>query len=233
MMVSSGCTLTVGQSVIRTTPPVTTAADKNGTALERSGSTAQLLAAIGPGATAQRLAVESSTATPAWRSIVTVMSMCGADGTEAPVCSTSRPESNAAPHSSRPETNCEEAEASMRTGPPATAPRPRTQNGKPSPSIATPSARSASNSGAMGRARACSSPSKSTPALLSAASGGTNRNTVPARPQSIRVSAGGFSDPLTVSSGPSPVMSIPSSRSAPIIRSVSRLRSAPLIVDGP
>ena len=38
--------------------------------------------------TAQRLAVESSTATPAWRSIVTVISMCGADGTEAPVCST-------------------------------------------------------------------------------------------------------------------------------------------------
>ena len=38
---------------------------------------------------------------------------------------------------------------------------------------------------AMGRTRACSSPSKVTGALPSAASSGTNRMTVPASPQSI------------------------------------------------
>ena len=47
-------------------------------------------------------------------------------------------------------------------------------------------ARSASSSGAMGRARACSSPSNVTVVVPSAASGGTNRSTVPARPQSTR-----------------------------------------------
>ena len=55
----------------------------------------------------------------------------------------------------------------------------------------TPRPRSASSSGAMGRARACSSPSNSTAESASAASGGTKRNTVPARPQSTRASGPG------------------------------------------
>ena len=64
-MVSDGCTLARGQPVTRTCPPVTIAAARNGTALDRSGSMIQWRAAIGPGSTRQRLVVASSTATPA------------------------------------------------------------------------------------------------------------------------------------------------------------------------
>ena len=42
---------------------------------------------------------------------------------------------NAAPDSSRPETNCDDADASISTVPPATDPVPRTENGRPSPSM--------------------------------------------------------------------------------------------------
>ena len=63
---------------------------------------------------------------------------------------------------------------------------------------------SASSSGAIGRARACSSPSNSTVSVLSAATGGTNRSTVPARPQSMRARGRGAMAPLIVSSVPSP-----------------------------
>jgi hypothetical protein len=42
-------------------------------------------------------------------SMATVIAMCGAQGTDVPVCTTVRPSANAAPHSSNPETNCEEA----------------------------------------------------------------------------------------------------------------------------
>ena len=104
------------------------------------------------------------------------------------------PSANAAPDSSSPETNCDDADASISTVPPATAPLPRTENGRPSPSMSTPSPRNASSSGAIGRARACSSPSNTTVSVPSAATGGTNRSTVPARPQSTRAS-GGRGDP--------------------------------------
>ena len=49
-MASAGWTLTAGQPVTRTVPPVTTAAARNGTALDRSGSMCQCRAATGPGA---------------------------------------------------------------------------------------------------------------------------------------------------------------------------------------
>ena len=55
-MASAGCVLTDGQPATRTIPPLTTAAARNGTALDRSGSITQCRAAIGPGATRQRLA---------------------------------------------------------------------------------------------------------------------------------------------------------------------------------
>src|SRR5271156_7035141 len=143
------------------------------------------------------------------------------------------PSVNDAPASSRPETNCDDAEASISTAPPATDPAPCTRNGKLSPSMSTPRPRSAFSNGAIGRPRACSSPSKVTAANPSAASGGTKRNTVPARPQSTRVSGAGAIVPLTASSSAGPWTRRPSVSSAPIIRSVSRLRSAPLIVETP
>ena len=66
-MASAGCVLTAGQPATRTLPPLTTAAARNGTALDRSGSMIQCRAAIGPGETRQRLAWVSSTSTPASR----------------------------------------------------------------------------------------------------------------------------------------------------------------------
>ncbi len=80
----------------------------------------QCRAAIGPGATRQRLAWASSTSTPASRSIATVIATCGADGTDSPVCTIVSPSVNAAPDSSSPETNCDDADASISTVPPAT-----------------------------------------------------------------------------------------------------------------
>ena len=172
--------------------------------------------------------------TPASRSMATVIAMCGAEGIDAPVCTTVRPSVKAAPDSSRPDTNCDDADASISTCRPAPIRGRAPPNGSAVPSTSTPRPRSASSRGAIGRARACSSPSNVTTAVLSAASGGTNRRTVPARPQSMRgPRVRGRCAPLTVRSVPVPSTSSPRARSAPIIRSVSRLRSAPLIVEVP
>ena len=74
------------------------------------------------------------------------------------------------------------------TVPPPTPPWPRTVNRTLSPrppsSIVAPSSRSAASSGRTGRADARSSPRNSTSAVVSAATGGTNRSTVPAFPTS-------------------------------------------------
>ena len=51
-MIGAGCTLMVGQAVMRTVPPVTAAAAANGTAFDRSGSMCQCRAWIRPGSTA-------------------------------------------------------------------------------------------------------------------------------------------------------------------------------------
>src|ERR1700730_5522989 len=131
---SAGWVLTRGQPVRRTLPPLTTAAARNGTALDRSGSMIQCRGAIAPGATRQ---------TPAAPIIDTVSAIGGADGTDSPVCTIVRPSVNAAPDSRRPETNCDDADASISTVPPPTDPAPRTENGRPSPSISTPSPRNA------------------------------------------------------------------------------------------
>ena len=59
-------------------------------ALDRSGSMVRSTAAIGPGWTRQVFArpvsAGVSTCTPLSRSIATVMSMCGMDGTGGPTC---------------------------------------------------------------------------------------------------------------------------------------------------
>ena len=65
-------------------PPVSAAAARNGVAFDRSGSITQSRAVIGPGSTRQVLASESSTSTPASRSMATVISMCGSEGTGFP-----------------------------------------------------------------------------------------------------------------------------------------------------
>src|ERR1700734_1308834 len=112
---SAGWMLAPGHPGGGTGPALTTAAAMNGTALDRSGSICQCRAATTPGRTCQRLGVASSISTPACRSIATVMAMCGADGNCGPVCCTIRPSVNDAPDSSRPDTNCDDAEASMHT----------------------------------------------------------------------------------------------------------------------
>ena len=64
-----GCVVDSGQSRTVTVPPETAASARNGAALERSGSMTWSTGLIGPGATAHRLASESSTSTPCSRSI--------------------------------------------------------------------------------------------------------------------------------------------------------------------
>ena len=84
--------------------------------------------------------------------------------------------------------NCEELPASIATWPPATEPVPWTVNGrKPSPPSSTAHAKSlqGSHNGSHGaHAGRAGSPSNVTAPLTRAASGGTKRITVPARPQS-------------------------------------------------
>src|SRR4051794_632909 len=97
--------------------------------------------------------------------------------------------------------------------------------------ISTPSARSASSRPDMGRVRACGSPSKLTVPVARAATGGTKRITVPARPQST---APAWRSPgLTSQLGPEVSTSAPKAVSALAISSVSRERSARRTTDGP
>ena len=134
------------------------AAIRNGAALDRSGSMVTSRAAIGPGATIHVPGVESSTSTPRSRRPCTVIAMCGSDGTgPSPMWRRCRPLSQRAPLSSRPETNCEDADESISTGPPAAPPRPRMVNGispRPPSSTSAPAWRSPSNKVDMGRVRA-------------------------------------------------------------------------------
>ena len=109
---------------------------------------------------ATRSALPSSTRTPTDRRVCTVISMCGRDGTAAPSCTTRTPSVKDGAASSSPETNWDDALASIRTVPPRSAPVPWIVNGRVSPSMSAPSARSASSTVAIGRRRAASSPSK-------------------------------------------------------------------------
>ncbi|CAB5035207.1 unannotated protein [freshwater metagenome] len=71
----------------------------------------------------------------------------------------------------------------MTTSPPVTEPVPHTVNGSvSSPMIDTPSDRKALSVVAIGRTRAPSSPSNETSPVANAATGGTKRMTVPAKP---------------------------------------------------
>src|SRR3954447_24566806 len=220
-----GWVVTSGQSRTLTPPPVTSAAARNGAALEISGSITRSSAATVPGRTRQPRGV-AATSTPCSRSVVTVISTCGIDGTP-PASARSTPSSKRAAASSRPETICEDSVASTVIAPPVTPPVPRTVNGarpRPPSSTSTPSARSAASSPALGRSRTRGSPSKATGPSASAATGGRKRSTVPASPTST--AAGPRSRPgVTCQSGPSSSTPTPSTRRPPAIRSVSRARS--------
>ena len=137
------------------------------------------------------------------------------------------PTANDGADSSRPETNCDDAEASIRTVPPRTEPAACRVNGSASPSIATPSVRRASSTVSIGRRRAAGSPSKVMSPVPVAASAGRNRMTVPASPQSIRagpVSGAGVTRQVVASTSSMPA---PSARRPSAISWVSRLRRAP------
>src|SRR5664279_2762920 len=235
-MASPAWVVADGQCGTVTAPPVTAAAARKGVALDRSGSMAAVHGPTGPGRTRQVFGSSASTRTPTAQSAATVIRMCGSDGSGPPRCSTRTPSVNDAPDSRSPETNWEDALASMVTVPPGSAPVPCRVNGKAPPSMEAPRARSASSTMDIGRRRAAGSPSKVISPFAVAASAGRNRMTVPARPQSI--TAGPDSGAGSTSqSAPSPVMSwvitVPSARNAAAINSVSRLRRAPISLDGP
>ena len=188
------------------------AAARKGPALERSCSIRWSKARMAPGADDPVVGAESSTATPTPRSTATVMLMWSRLGTGLPACSRCRPSVKRAPTSSRAETNWEEALASMTRCPPRTSPVPATRNGRdagvPPSSAAHGDAErhqgldDGAHRALPGRA---GSPSKTVAPLRSAASGGTKRMTVPARPQSMAAScAGGASgwSGVTSRSGP-------------------------------
>ena len=105
----AACRLSAGQSGIVIVPAVTSAAARNGPALDRSGSTVTAPRSSRPGRTCHlsgRSACPSAvTSAPAARSMRTVMAMCGAEGTAGPSCRISAPASNRGAASSSPETS--------------------------------------------------------------------------------------------------------------------------------
>ena len=165
------------------------------------------------------------------------MAMCGAEGTGGPSCRTSMPSSNRGAASSRPETSCEDPEASSTTVPPRTAPRPCTVNGtaaRPPSSMRAPTCRSAARIGPTGRCRARASPSKATTAEVSAATPGMNRITVPALPTSTFTAEPGAGWPGTIRQAVrDSVIPEPRARSAPAASVVSLARSGLAISAGP
>ena len=89
---SPGWVVPWGQPGTVTRPPVTSAAARNGAAFDRSGSITHVRRLDHARAHRPRgRASASSTSTPAWRSMATVMSMWGYDGTGGPSCSTVMP----------------------------------------------------------------------------------------------------------------------------------------------
>ena len=114
------------------------------------------------------------------------------------------------------------------TVPPGTAPAPRTVNGiapRPPSSMTAPISRSAAMIAATGRREAAGSPRNSTATLVSVATGGTNRITVPALPTSTRVSW--LAQPGVTRQAAGSLVSTwtPRACSAPAISSVSLARS--------
>ncbi len=155
---SPGWVVCSGQSGMVTRPPVTSAAARNGWALDRSGSTTRSRPSRAPGVTRQTFgsppASGVSTCAPTLRSMSTVIRMCGMEGSAAPTCRTSTPWLKRGADSRRALTNWEDEDASISTGPPSSAPLPKTVIGSAprlSSSIRAPRARSASITPPSGR----------------------------------------------------------------------------------
>ncbi len=234
---SPGCVVRVGQSGMTTLPPVTSAAARNGWALDRSGSTVRSRPSSAPGVTRQTFGSPPDSGVSTWaptaRSMSTVIRMCGIDGSAEPVWRTSTPWLKRGPDSSRALTNWDDDEASISTGPPSRAPPPCTVIGsapRASSSMRAPRARSASITPCSGRSYERGSPSKRTAPSARVATGGRKRMTVPALPTSTvagpRRPAGMTRQNSPVPSGPTPSsISTPIARSASAISTVSRERS--------
>ena len=136
-----GWLVSEGQCGTVTAPPVTSAAARNGAALDRSGSITWSGRSSLPGVTSQRRSDTVSTMPPADCTAVTVICTCGKDGSGPPTCRISAPWSNRGAASNSAETNCEDAEKSSSSTPPGSPPVPCTVNGsRPAPpsEIATP-----------------------------------------------------------------------------------------------
>ena len=102
---SPGCVVDRGQSRIVISPPLTSAIDMNGAALDKSGSITRSCPLSFPGSTRHCDGWESSTIAPNCRSIATVISICGCEGSVSPICFTVIPSRIAGPTSRRAETN--------------------------------------------------------------------------------------------------------------------------------
>lgn len=155
---SPGWVVRSGQSGMTTVPAVTRAAARKGWAFDRSGSIVRSRPSSAPGVTRHTLGSPPdsgvSTCAPTARSMSTVIRMCGMEGSEEPVWRTSTPWLKRGAESSSAETNWDEEEASISTGPPSRPPPPCTVSGsapRPSSSMRAPRARSASITPCRGR----------------------------------------------------------------------------------
>ena len=196
-MASAGCVLTDGQPVTRTLPPLTTAAERNGTALDRSGSIDPVpgrdWAGAHPPAVGLRVVdVDAGVAQHRHRHRDMRRRrhrLAGVhDGQSVGERGARQQQPGDELRRGRGVDLDGAAARPIRRRAPGTAGRRRRW---------PPPVRAArSSSGAMGRARACSSPSNVTVSVLSAATGGTKRSTVPASPQSTRAPGSGSMRPL-------------------------------------
>ena len=175
--------------------------DRGGQERRRAGQVrldVQSPARIGPGATRHPSGSASSTCTPASRSMCTVI-RCAARGHRRPGVRAPRRPGRSAPRTAAgrrrtARSRTRRARPRRRAARRARAARTAARR----PSTSAPSARSASSSGPIGRSRARGSPSNLTGPSASAATGGTNRITVPASPQSTSASPRSPSCPPTV-----------------------------------
>ena len=199
----------------------------------KSGSTVSATALIGPGDTTQVSSSGWATWTPRARSHSTVMSIWRWLGTSpSPSWRSVSPRGNRAAASSSPDTNWLDPVASTVAEPPRMG--PVIENGSSSPSTVAPSWRRPSRMGWMGRALACSSPVKRVVPFARAATGGTNRMTVPASPQSIWAAARtGLAGRTFQVRWSESSMTAPSALSASRISCESRASSGPVMVPGP
>ena len=187
-----------GQCGTVTAPPVIAAAARNSAAFDRSGSIVSSSGAIGPGATTQRSGSESSIRTCRSRSMATVISMCGREGSGGPAWRRSRPPGSRAATISRALTNWLDAEASSvtRRPEPSTAQAhgcAATVKGRvpPSASTAAPELAAARPAADPSAGRTPARRRRSAPGpSASRARAGRKRITVPASPQSTVTSAG-------------------------------------------